>query len=141
MSRRFQPEGFSRGFLCDYKPSRGPSFEALMVTCSRDTVTATLTLSSHHSFFFLLCSMNYELEIFQLQHSTCFWNLTVGCEAGADGGLGAGAGASRRFIIILLSLLLLTNQASNLSKPLSSHAFLLSCFLNYSFYIFLLIPT
>ena len=72
----------------------------------RYTVTATLTLSSLHSFFFLLCSMNYELEIFQLQHSTCFWNLTVGCEA-ADGGLGAGARTSRRFIIILLSLLLL----------------------------------
>ena len=101
----------------------------------RYTVTATLTLSSLHSFFFLLCSMNYELEIFQLQHSTCFWNLTVGCEA-ADGGLGAGARTSRRFIIILLSLLLLTNQQSNLSKPLSSHAFLLSCFLNYFFYIY-----
>ena len=69
-------------------------------------------LSSLHSFFFLLCSMNYELEIFQLQHSTCFWNLTVGCEA-ADGGMGAGARASRRFIIILLSLLLLpTSQVT-----------------------------
>ena len=110
---KLQPgEGPSRGLLRDFKPLCGPSFDALMVSWSQDEATATLTLSSLHSFFFLLCSMNYELEIFQLQHSTCFWNLTVGCEA-ADRGLGAGARTSRRFIIILLSLLLLpTSQVT-----------------------------
>ena len=32
-SRRFQPgEGPSRGFLCDYEPSDGPSFQALLIS-------------------------------------------------------------------------------------------------------------
>ena len=113
-----------------------------MVTCSRDTATATLTLSSVFPPQFLLSSLFHELWTGDISTST--FNLFLefdGWMWSCGWRIGGGGSNLQTFHYHITEPLTSANQPSNLSKPLSSHAFLLSCFLNYSFYIFLLIPT